>query len=363
LKQAREHVAAFATADEVHSTWLVTSTLALYVGMALLGKYIFAQLPLNTCWGATAAACWGLVRVGTFVRAFIVMHDALHGALFKRRWKNELAAILTGLLNTVDAPDYGRTHGQHHAVLGVEEAVPRDPEIMVLWTTKEWAAWPWGLSKAAARMLCDPLVFYTLFPLFFIMGLNVAWPHRVTHHSSKARVLYIMCRLVAVPAILFGLFYAMGSSKAHIVVLACVGSVLSPNQAELAAMQVAASYAFFLFQAQHVFVGAYRTSKVHHDRGTAALQGSSYLSMPGWWEWATLGVEYHHIHHLNVRVPCYRLKACHHAAPTRFWEAAGVYKLTARDGWRTLVLSLWDPEQQRYVPFPEWAWLDRLLEG
>jgi hypothetical protein len=40
-----------------------------------------------------------------------------------------------------------------------------------------------------------------------------------------------------------------------------------------------------------------------------------------------------------------------------------VQKLTAREGFRCLVLSLWDPDQRCYVPFPEWAWLDRLLTG
>jgi hypothetical protein len=52
---------------------------------------------------------------------------------------------------------------------------------------------------------------------------------------------------------------------------------------------------------------------------------------------------------------------CHDSAPPGLWEAAGVHTLTAREGFRCLLLSLWDPDQRCYVPFPEWAWLDRLL--
>lgn len=47
--------------------------------------------------------------------------------------------------------------------------------------------------------------------------------------------------------------------------------------------------------------------------------------------------------------------------PPGLLEEIGVRKLGARDGLRSLVLSLWDPEAQCYAPFPEWAWLHRLL--
>jgi len=52
---------------------------------------------------------------------------------------------------------------------------------------------------------------------------------------------------------------------------------------------------------------------------------------------------------------------CEESAPPGLWEAAGIRKLTARDGFRALVLSLWDPEQRCYVAFPEWQWLERQL--
>jgi fatty acid desaturase len=35
------------------------------------------------------------------------MHDATHGALFTKRWMNNWAGIITGLMNAMDAP--GRT--------------------------------------------------------------------------------------------------------------------------------------------------------------------------------------------------------------------------------------------------------------
>lgn len=36
-------------------------------------------------------------------------------------------------------------------------------------------------------------------------------------------------------------------------------------------------------------------------------------------------------------------------------------KLSARDRFRSMLFSLWDTDARCYVPFPEWAWLDRML--
>ncbi len=32
------------------------------------------------------------------------------------------------------------------------------------------------------------------------------------------------------------------------------------------------------------------------------------------------GIEYHHIHHLNPQVPCYKLAECHESAPKGTWD-------------------------------------------
>jgi hypothetical protein len=38
-----------------------------------------------------------------------------------------------------------------------------------------------------------------------------------------------------------------------------------------------------------------------------------------------------------------------------------VWKLQAIDGVHTMFLSLWDPVQRCYVPFPAWKWVTDLL--
>jgi hypothetical protein len=99
-----------------------------------------------------------------------------------------------------------------------QEHTNRDPDLTVLWSTKEWAAWPRGVSKAAARLLCDPLVFFTAFVPIFVLGFNTAWPHRVGRHSLRSRLMYIAARLMAAPCLLAALVFITGTTRTHLLV-------------------------------------------------------------------------------------------------------------------------------------------------
>jgi len=346
----REHVATFAAPCNGRAACIVGLTLALWLGTLSLNSWWFKQSQaLSTWWGLLLSGLWLVARLGAFVRTSGLVHDGNHYALFNRRWANEWVAFLAGVLTGTDAADYRRSHAQHHAVLGIEEETQRDPDLIVLWTTKEWADWPRGLSKAAARVMVDPLVLYIIIGPFTVLLGNFSWPQKVTHMSGRARVLYTLCKLLVLACVYPVMFWLFNMSRTGI-------------WAELLAQQCALSYAMFLFVVQHTFEGVYRVPRAEHNRTVSALSGSSFLSMPWWWSWATLGIEYHHIHHINTRVPCYRLKACQDALPASVWEAAGVRKVGARDGFRAMIMSLWDADTRCYVPFPEWAWLDRLLK-
>jgi len=150
----REHIAAFAGPQDTESARVVLVTVVLWFGTLLLGRWLVPNLCLGTLWGCALAACWIIVRVGAFVRSFTVMHDAAHNALFSSRRMNCWAGFAIGLLTAMHVPgavaaaldntcmptplvcmsanpglccicltliaDFTRTHGQHHAVEGIE---------------------------------------------------------------------------------------------------------------------------------------------------------------------------------------------------------------------------------------------------
>ena len=63
--------------------------------------------------------------------------------------------------------------------------------------------------------------------------------------------------------------------------------------------------------------------------------------------WLTCYIGFHHIHHLSSKVPNYRLRECFLNNP-RLWNAK---RLTVRESFRCLRLTLWDEETRRLVPF------------
>ena len=56
---------------------------------------------------------------------------------------------------------------------------------------------------------------------------------------------------------------------------------------------------------------------------------------------------YHHIHHLNARVPGYNLQRCHEEADARLWR--GIPRLGGREMLRSLSYTLWDEELKMFV--------------
>ena len=76
---------------------------------------------------------------------------------------------------------------------------------------------------------------------------------------------------------------------------------------------MAGGVGIMLFTVQHNFEDAYATSTDKWDLDQGAMSGTSFLVLPGWMNWFTANIGYHHVHHLSAAIPNYRLVACHSA--------------------------------------------------
>jgi omega-6 fatty acid desaturase (delta-12 desaturase) len=63
--------------------------------------------------------------------------------------------------------------------------------------------------------------------------------------------------------------------------------------------------------------------------------------------WFTANIGYHHIHHLNARIPFYRLPCVLREVPEL--RQPKVTSLHPREVWRCLRLKVWDVDAQRMV--------------
>jgi omega-6 fatty acid desaturase (delta-12 desaturase) len=109
-------------------------------------------------------------------------------------------------------------------------------------------------------------------------------------------------------------------------------------------MGVAGAYFFY---AQHNFPGVSFCDSAGWTYEKAALESSSYLRTSRLMAWFSGNIGYHHIHHLNARIPFYRLPEVFRKMPEL--QAPKETTLWPRDIIRCLRLKVWDVEKQQMV--------------
>ena len=105
----------------------------------------------------------------------------------------------------------------------------------------------------------------------------------------------------------------------------------------------------YLFYAQHNFPDMRLRHGKEWDYVFAALHSSSFIRMSRLMHWFTGNIGYHHVHHLNARIPFYRLPEA--MAGIGALQSPSTTSLHPRDMIRCLRLKLWCPEEQRLVTF------------
>ena len=110
---------------------------------------------------------------------------------------------------------------------------------------------------------------------------------------------------------------------------------------------VASAIGAYLFYAQHNFPGVSFYDRAGWAYEKAALESSSYMKTGPIMAWFTANIGYHHIHHLNHRVPFYRLPEVLRQVPEL--AKPKTTSLHPADIIRCLRLKLWDVETQQMI--------------
>src|SRR5262249_7862919 len=116
---------------------------------------------------------------------------------------------------------------------------------------------------------------------------------------------------------------------------------------QLPIMVIASIVGVWLFSIQHRFEHAQWTPDASWSFDAASLGSTSYLRLPCLFQWFTGNIGFHHVHHVNPRIPNYRLEECHNAY-------AGLQlasTLTLRTALQAFRCALWDSDLERLVPF------------
>jgi omega-6 fatty acid desaturase (delta-12 desaturase) len=267
---------------------------------------------------------------GFLVRLFAIQHDCGHGTLFRRRQINDWVGRVIGVLTLTPYDVWRRDHAVHHASSGNLEK--RGIGDIVTLTVQEYLSRSfWGRFRY--RLYRNPFVLFVIGPAYqFLLRnrlpLGQMGGGRLPWTSAMATNLGI--------ALLAGFCIWFFGLVPFLLV-------------HLPITLIAASVGVWLFYVQHQFEDTSWSGGETWDLHNAALNGSSHYDLPKILRWLTANIGVHHVHHLNSRIPYYRLPQVLRDYP----ELASQGRLTLLESLRCVRLTLWDESKGRLVSFRE----------
>lgn len=311
----------FARGSARRETWYLLSTFGVLAAFATL-----AVLPLP--WPLRALASLGTAL--TMVRAFILFHDRHHGAAYVDSRLGKIVLDAYGMLMLTPPRLWRYTHNYHHAHTARTQGSGQRGAY-TLYTTEQWRQAS-KRERFAYRAEHHPLTL--LFGYFTVfLGNFVIWPL-----LSQPRRSWDSAASLAVHAGVGSLAWFVGGP------LVFLFAFLIP-------FLLAGAIGSLLFYVQHYFEECSVPDDASWTHTSAALGASSHVAFGPVLSWFTGNIGLHHVHHLNPKIPFYRLPEALAAVPVL--QSAKPITLGPRVVARCLRLKLWDVESGRLVAYAD----------
>lgn len=265
---------------------------------------------------------------GFLVRTFILFHDCTHGSLLPSRRANAWLGAVLGLFLWSPFLRWKHDHAVHHATSG-DLGRRGVGDVKTLTVAEYRALTPRG--QLAYRLQRHPLLMFGLGPVIaMLIG------PRIVARGARPRMRRSVMATNAALAVIVGTLCWLIGWQQYLLVW-------------LPPALLAGSTGIWLFYVQHQFEGAYWERGGEWEYADAALRGSSYLKLPRILQFFSGNIGFHHVHHLNARIPNYNLERAHAENPV-FHD---VPTLSLSDGVRAVRLKLWDEERGSMVTFAQ----------
>lgn len=258
------------------------------------------------------------------VRCFVIYHDYHHHAILKNSWAAKLLATTFGIVAVTPSSIWKRSHDHHHKnnskLLGISIGSFPLMTVANYESSSQKEKWLYMFARNPFTIAAGHLT-------VFIYGMCLR-----PFFLDPRRHFDCMVALVL-----------------HVVLVVAL-AILAPKVllfTLLIPYAIAGAMGSYLFYAQHNYPSARILNRSEWSHVGAALQSSSYLKMGHLMNWFTGNIGYHHVHHLNHRIPFYRLPEAMREMPEL--HSPGQTTLLPQDVWRCLRLKLWDENNQRLV--------------
>ncbi|GAB4139283.1 MAG: fatty acid desaturase [Bacteroidia bacterium] len=263
------------------------------------------------------------------VRMFVIYHDHQHGAILRRSKTADLLFKLYGLFTLAPSSIWKRSHDYHHK--HNSKLFSASIGSYPIMTRKKFLE----SSPAERRSYLftrHPMTIGFGYIFMFLIGmcLNSFKSSPSRHWDSLVAILLHVAVYIAV--------YFFGG------ITAVLCGVLIPS---LIAFAIGA----YLFYAQHNFPGVQFADNNGWTYEGAAMESSSFMKLNPVMNWFTANIGYHHIHHLNARIPFYRLPEAFRTMPEL--QDAKTTSMSISDIISCFRLKVWDSEKGKMISMKE----------
>lgn len=308
------------------SLWQFSTTFLLYIVM-----WVLMYKSLSWSYGITLLLA--IPTAGLLIRLFIFNHDCGHGSFLKNKTLQRYIGRIGSFLTFTPYYFWKEQHAIHHRTTGNLDYRNEGGDVWMM-TTREYQSQKW-FKKLCYRIYRNPVLYLGIIsPIYFIFVLrfNFARNKKSLPNRKKLRnSVYLTNLALLLYSIVLSLIMGFGNYVAiQLPILVCSSAA-----------------GVWMFYVQHQYEGVYWKHNKDWDFNTASVKGSSYYKLPKIFQWFTGNIGFHHIHHMNPRVPNYFLEKCQKASPL----FSSIQPLTFWKSLKMAALKLWDEEKEKMVGF------------
>ncbi len=295
----------------------------LLVGALLLFLVTYIGALVNVHW-APQLIC-GVLNGLLIVRLFIIYHDYLHKSILQNSALAEAIFTIYGWFVLAPVSIWRRSHNYHHAHNSklYTSSIGSYPLV----TKKEFLA-AGKMERGLYLFARHPFTILFGYLFVFIWGMSL----RSLINNPKKHIDSLIALIFHV-ALGVSIYLLLGWQSL------VLGFFLP--------IMIAHALGAYLFYAQHNFPSATFKTKEEWDYVYAALHSSSYMKMHPVMHWFTGNIGYHHIHHINPKIPFYNLPVAYKEMEEL--QNPGETSLNPKDIAACFRLKVWDPEQGRMI--------------
>ena len=305
-------------AKEIRSkSWFHTISTLLLLITALCGTFLLPYLALRIL----SSILSGLL----LIRMFIIYHDHQHHSILTRSWLANVIMKFYGMYMLSPASIWKRSHDHHHN--HNSKLFSASIGSYPIATKKKYSSMT-RTERFIYLAIRHPFTIIMGYFSMFIVGMCIS-PFISNPRRHYDAILALVLHIAAAVTI----FYFFGWLTWFLLFFL--------------PFFIAFSMGAYLFYAQHNFPGVQFADNKGWTYEKAALESSSYMKMNPVMQWFTGNIGFHHIHHLNSKIPFYRLPEVMKHFPEL--QACKTTSLKPKEIRNCLRLKIWDTDKEQMI--------------